>query len=149
MSQTVTFEQLQLDIDTETIIMNDQGEPQFVVIPVAEYQNYLTYKKWFSLGQEKNNIIDEHIARRKANHWLIEYVGNMVMADKATLIQQEKQFIWRFEAYITAKSHAPKGPIGHVEINALTATPLTNLRQAEEMRQYGTAVEFTISSPTN
>lgn len=29
-------------------------------------------------------VMDEHIARHKANRWLIENVGNMVMADADT-----------------------------------------------------------------
>jgi hypothetical protein len=30
--------------------------------------------------------VDEHAARRKANRWLVERVGNMVMADQVKFL---------------------------------------------------------------
>src|SRR5689334_12452387 len=64
--------------------------------------------------------IDERTARRKANGWLISYVGNMLMADDASLINLEGQLLWHMRAYITSLAHDPIGPIGNVFINAMT-----------------------------
>jgi hypothetical protein len=85
-------------------------------------------------------IIDEDAARRKANRWLVEYVGNMMMADQAHLSQSGGRTVWRFGAYITAPSHPPVGPIGYVDVEAATGSILTDLTQAQEMLTYGQPV---------
>lgn len=81
--------------------------------------------------------ITEKVARRKANRWLIENVGNMVMADKPTLTQSEDRIAWRFQAFVTASSHEPWGPIGQVDVSAATGEILTTVDEAEEMIQRG------------
>lgn len=81
--------------------------------------------------------IDENTARRKANRWLIENIGNMVMADRPDLIWTGGRPVWRFGAYITAPSHPPKGPIGYVDVNAVTSEILVTEGLAEEMIRNG------------
>jgi hypothetical protein len=82
-------------------------------------------------------IVDERTARRKANRWLIENVGNMIMADRSTLLQSSDRATWRFEAFITASSHEPLGPIGQVDVDAATGQVLTDVSIAEEMIRRG------------
>lgn len=41
-----------------------------------------------------NSLIDEVIARRKANGWLVESVGNMLAADERRLVEQEGRLFW-------------------------------------------------------
>jgi hypothetical protein len=82
-------------------------------------------------------VVDERTAHRKANRWLMENIGNMVMADHPALIQSNRQTLWRFGAFITALSHEPLGPIGHVDVNAATGEVLADPRTAAEMIQHG------------
>jgi hypothetical protein len=81
--------------------------------------------------------ITEQVARRKANRWLLEHVGNLVMADKPVLAQSEDRIVWRFHAFVTASSHEPWGPIGEVDVSAATGEVLTSADEAEEMIQRG------------
>jgi hypothetical protein len=85
--------------------------------------------------------VDERTARRKANRWLVERVGNMVMADQPLLTQSGEQPIWRFAAFVTSLSHAPRGPIGYVSVDATTGDVLTDDSAVEEMRHHGAGLE--------
>jgi hypothetical protein len=78
-------------------------------------------------------LIPEKTARRKANRWLMEHVGNMVMAGEAELVREEAETIWRFGAMVTAPSHPPLGPIGHLEVHAGTGEILSDEQIAETM----------------
>jgi hypothetical protein len=77
--------------------------------------------------------VEKHVAARKANGWLIDHVGNMVMADDGMLVQQGEGWVWRFHAYLTALTHEPYGPIGYVDVDANTGTIVSDAQTAESM----------------
>jgi len=85
--------------------------------------------------------VDERTARRTANRWLVERVGNMVMADQPLLTQSAGQLVWRFDAFVTSLSRAPRGPIGHVDVDATTGQVLADDRAVEEMKRRGTSLQ--------
>jgi hypothetical protein len=64
--------------------------------------------------------LDERTARKKATGWLVDHVGNLLMAADGVLVQQDERWIWRFNAYLTSLTHEPRGPIGQVEVDADT-----------------------------
>ena len=97
-----------------------EGSPVYVVVPGA---------------------IDERTARRKANRWLVEHVGNMLMADQPTLTQSEGKAVWRFGAYATSLSHASQGPVGYVEVDTATGLILNSGETAEKIIQHGEHLE--------
>lgn len=79
-------------------------------------------------------LVDERTARRKANRWLAEWVGDMVMADRAEQVQlPDGRPVWRFGAFITSLAHNPIGPIGHVDVEASSGLVLTDIQMAQEM----------------
>ena len=78
-------------------------------------------------------ILDERAARRRADRWLEDNVGNVVAAKNSSLMQFDNRDIWRFEAFITGPHIEPMGPIGQVEVDALTGHILTTSEMAEEM----------------
>ena len=82
-------------------------------------------------------ILEERRAQRKANGWLIDHVGNMVMVKDGHLIQDQQQLIWQFKAFVTALSHAPLGPIGYVTVNAYNGQVLNDLDSIEAMVHVG------------
>ena len=116
--------------DVESIVQLLRMLPPPAVEEVADFADYL-FRKHVRLA------VDEYTARRKANRWLVERVGNMVMADHPILTQSEGQPIWRFDAFVTSLSHAPRGPIGYVDVDATTGKVLADNRAVEEMRQRG------------
>jgi hypothetical protein len=95
-----------------------------------------------------NDVLDTRLARRKANRWLLENVGNLVMADHPQFIQAGKRVMWRFEAFLTAKGHPPVGPIGEVMVDARTGAVLNNKESVEEMIIRGESLASTAFSST-
>jgi hypothetical protein len=85
--------------------------------------------------------VDEQSARRKANRWLAENVGDMVMADRARIEYAGDRRVWRFEAFVTALSHEPFGPIGHVDVDAETSAILADAITAEKIAGRGERLE--------
>lgn len=81
--------------------------------------------------------LDERNARRKANRWLVENVGNLVMAAQPTLLLRSGRILWRFDALVTAPNREPRGPIGHIDIDATTGSVLCTSTIAEEMTYFG------------
>lgn len=63
-------------------------------------------------------------AKRKANAWLLNEVGNLLLADNGELARAGERWIWRFGIYITAPSHEPQGPVAKVDVDASTGAVL-------------------------
>ena len=88
-------------------------------------------------------LTDEHYARRKANRWLAEYVGDMVMADQPMLIQVNDRQVRRFGAYVlsfdsaTSLHREPFGPVGYLDVDAETGAILADETTAGEIAQRG------------
>jgi hypothetical protein len=80
---------------------------------------------------------DEGYARRKANRWLAEYVGDMLMADHPLLTHSGERQVWRFGAYVTSLKRDPFGPVGYVDIDSETGAVLMDKAAAEEIAQLG------------
>ena len=79
--------------------------------------------------------LDEQTARRKANTWLAEHVGNVVgTAKQGVLLQTGNRAIWRFEAFVTGVTYiTPLGPLGQVDIDANTGQVLNSQPLAQEL----------------
>ena len=85
--------------------------------------------------------MDERVARRQANRWLGEHVGDKVMADEGVLVRAGSRQVWRFGAFVTCASRDPFGPIGYVEIDAEDGAILTDDAAVGEMVQRGEQLE--------
>ena len=81
--------------------------------------------------------LDLRQAQKKANGWLVDNVGNMVMADDGMLLQRGDAWLWRFSAYVTALSHEPYGPIGQVDVDANTGAVVIDERTRQKIVQRG------------
>ena len=84
--------------------------------------------------------LDERVARRKANRWLVEKVGNLVMAAQPTLLLRSGRILWRFDALVTAPNREPRGPIGQIDIDATTGALLPTSTSVEEMIRCGESI---------
>ncbi len=85
--------------------------------------------------------VDERTAKRKANRWLAENVGDMVMADHGQLSQHAARSVWRFGAFVTSLSKEPFGPIGYMEVDTDSGAVLADDTLAEEIAQRGERLE--------
>ena len=90
-------------------------------------------------------LLDPHIARRKANGWLVTYVGS-VMAQQPQLQQVEGKLIWRFKAFLAVRGQPPRGPVGFVDVDAHSGDVLNSEEAAAEMIANATAIARSISS---
>jgi len=85
--------------------------------------------------------LDERAARRKANGWLGENVGDRVMASDGRLITNGERPVWRFGAFVTSTMQEPFGPIGYVEVDAASGDIRSGEADIEEMIQRGERLE--------
>ncbi|MCB9430655.1 MAG: hypothetical protein H6668_01610 [Ardenticatenaceae bacterium] len=90
--------------------------------------------------KEPGDLIDATLARRKANRWLLEYVGNLTMADDVQLVQYHQRAVWQFGIFLTRRGHQPIGPIGNVAVDAETGLVLVSQEKIEEIISRGEAV---------
>lgn len=82
--------------------------------------------------RDQATLLDPHIARRKANGWLVTHVGS-VLAQQPQLQQVEARLVWRFKAFLAVQGHPPRGPVGYVNIDAYTGEVLTGENVAAEI----------------
>jgi hypothetical protein len=82
-------------------------------------------------------IFTEREALGKANLWLAHNVGDAVGAMNGTLIYDNNQVIWRFEAFVTGAHFDPLGPIGQLEVEANTGRVLSTSQTAKVMIEHG------------
>jgi hypothetical protein len=87
-------------------------------------------------------VVDEQTACRQANRWLLEHVGDMVMADQPIFTWNGERAVWRCGAFVTALRRQPQGPIGHVDVDVSTGQVLADDTNAQEMIARGKQVEF-------
>jgi hypothetical protein len=85
------------------------------------------------------------IAQRKANRWVVEYVGNMLVADGGQLLEVDGRMVWRFGAFITGRGQKPRGPIGRIDVDAHSGEVLATEDEAEEIVANGEAFVGTTS----
>lgn len=81
--------------------------------------------------------LDLRQAQKKANGWLVDNIGNMVMAGDGMLLQNGERWLWRFSAYITALTHEPYGPIGQIDVDANTGAILVDDHTRRKLIQHG------------
>jgi hypothetical protein len=79
--------------------------------------------------------LDERTARRKANTWLAEHVGNVIGTEKnGVMLQTSNQAVWRFAVFVTGVTYTtPLGPLGQIDIDANTGQVLSSQQLAQEL----------------
>lgn len=68
-------------------------------------------------------IVAPEAARRRANVWLLEHVGNLLRAETPELILGER-LIWRSDVVLTNPQVGVVGRIGRIELDAATGEVL-------------------------
>jgi hypothetical protein len=91
--------------------------------------------------------VDERRARRKANRWLGENIGDKIMAAEGTLTRLGDRQVWRFGVFVTFTARDPFGPIGYVYVDADVGDVLLDDAAIEEMIQRGENLERAPLSP--
>lgn len=71
-------------------------------------------------------------ARRQANFWLLENVGNLLRAESPELVLGDR-LVWRADIVLTSPRRGRIGAVGRLEIDATTGEVLANDKLAEEI----------------
>ncbi len=110
------------------------------VLPEGSHVVVLAPDDW-----QQAELLDPHIARRKANGWLVTYVGS-VIAQQPQLQQEEGQLIWQFKVFLTVRGQPLRGPVGFVAVDAYSGEVLTGEDVAAEMIVNASTIARSISS---
>ena len=94
-------------------------------------------------------MLNKHLARHKAARWLAEYVGDMVMPGPAMLINEGQYTIWRLAAMVGSPFDEPRGPIGHIDVDAETGAVLSSTTLANEMIKNAERLDSPVLPTTN
>ncbi len=128
-----------MDTDYESIVNLLRLLPEPAVAEVADFAGYLAVFDYY-VRKHGRLAVDEQAARRRANGWLITWVGNMVMADQARMTYVGECPVWRFGAFVSSLSQPPRGPIGTVDVDANTGDILNTEDDVEAMQRAGEAL---------
>lgn len=93
-------------------------------------------------------LMDAHIARRKANGWLVTNVGS-VIAQQPHLQQIDNRLVWRFKAFLATQGHPLRGPVGLVDVDAYSGEVLNSEEDAAEIIAHATAITSSPSPSEN
>ncbi len=85
--------------------------------------------------------VDANTARRKANGWLADHVGHLAMGKAPRMLSDGKRIWWRVDTYVTNVYREPFGPIGFVDIDAVSGEVLADDDTAQKLRQHGAQLE--------
>ena len=85
--------------------------------------------------------VDANTARRKANGWLADHVGHLVMGKAPRILSDGERVWWRVDTYVTNVYREPFGPIGFVDIDAVSGEVLAADDTAQKLGQHGAQLE--------
>jgi hypothetical protein len=77
-------------------------------------------------------VMAAEVARRQANVWLLENVGNLLRAESPELVLGDR-LIWRVHVILTSPSLGTVGRIGLLELNAATGEVLSSESLIQEL----------------
>jgi hypothetical protein len=77
-------------------------------------------------------VLAAEVARRQANVWLLENVGNLLRAESPELVLGER-LVWRVHIILTSPSLGSVGRIGSLELDATTGEVLSSESLIQEL----------------
>lgn len=86
-------------------------------------------------------LVDANSARRRANGWLIDNVGNLLMGKNPRLLSDGQRSWWQVAVYVTNVYREPFGPVGFVEVDAASGEILSDEQTVEELQRNGAHLE--------
>jgi len=75
-------------------------------------------------------VVSAEVARRRANAWLLENVGNLLRAEAPELVAGER-LVWRVDVVLTSPTRGTLGHVGRLEIEATTGKVLADATLAQ------------------
>ena len=103
-----------------------------IVIPVSPSDTVSQTKSVRITVHVHADVVSPEVARRQANVWLLENVGNLLRAETPELVAGER-LTWRMDVMATSPTRGVIGRVGRLEIDSATGAVLADATQAEEI----------------
>jgi hypothetical protein len=87
-------------------------------------------------------VLSAETARRAANVWLLENVGNLLLADAPELILDEN-LMWRVDVILTSPKRGWIGRVGRLELDAKTGDILADESVIQEIIKHASLIAAT------
>ena len=100
-----------------------------IVIPVLQTSDTPRLQVNIHIQAE---VLSAETARRQANVWLLENVGNLLRAESPELVLGD-QLVWRLDVALTSPTRGWIGSVGRLEVDATTGEILANETLAQEI----------------
>jgi hypothetical protein len=84
-------------------------------------------------------VVSPEVARRQANVWLLENVGNLLRAETPELVAGER-LVWRVDIVLTSPTRGTVGRVGQLEIDSSTGDVMADAAPAQEIIAYAQAL---------
>lgn len=97
-----------------------------MVIPVQAPAKAVTHTALNALPPLKiavhidTEVLNPEVARRKANVWLLLYVGHLLRADNPELLWEKGELRWRYDLLLTQPSYGVVGKVANLCVHAIT-----------------------------
>lgn len=82
-------------------------------------------------------VMDELTACKKANKWLRWNIGQAGTKKQGELLEVDSHLVWRFEVFITNVGVPPIGPIGRIDLEAVTGEVLAPDQTVTDLMEKG------------
>jgi galactose-1-phosphate uridylyltransferase len=73
-------------------------------------------------------------AKKAVNVWLLQRLGQMLQADEPKLLIDEDRVFWHVPIVVATPDHAPVGPIGTLQVDAIEGTVVASSADLEQLR---------------
>ena len=110
-----------------------------VVIPVSPPDAASRLESMQINVHVRAEVVSPEVARRQANVWLLENVGNLLRAETPELVAGER-LIWRVDVVLTSPTRGTVGRVGQLEIDSSTGDVVTDATLAQEIIAYAQAL---------
>src|SRR5262245_25271416 len=77
-------------------------------------------------------VLSAEVARRRANRWLLENVGNLLRAEALELVVGD-QLMWRVEVVLTSPAQGRVGWVGRLFLDASTGQVVADEDSIQEI----------------
>lgn len=102
-----------------------------IVIPTSTHDVAYTESLQINLHVQAK-VVSPEVARRQANAWLLEHVGNLLRAEAPELVAGD-QLTWRVDVMLTSPTRGTVGRVGRLEIDSSTGEVLADKALAQEI----------------
>jgi hypothetical protein len=78
------------------------------------------------------DVLTPEAARRRANGWLLDHVGNLLLAETPELVVGD-QIVWRVPIVLTSPTRGHIGSVGAIDLDAISGEVISDSTTIEQI----------------